>query len=106
VVSLGLLTSLVQPERRILIGHQARVRGHPQGPAVHAEHEVENGVEVAAGKQQDNSSHEHQQPDKATAPHPDWSLISGGHLAHHVQATTKEEANDQIVRNRQQPPLH
>jgi hypothetical protein len=34
LISLGLLTALVEPERWILISNQA---SHPQGPTVHAE---------------------------------------------------------------------
>ena len=38
----GLRTALVEPERRVVVGHQRRVHDDAEHPAVEAEHEVED----------------------------------------------------------------
>src|SRR5437763_2195494 len=44
----GVGAAHVQPERRIGVGHQRGVRGDPQHPPVHPEHEVEHRLRVPA----------------------------------------------------------
>ncbi len=48
----------VEPERRVPVGHQAGVSGHPEHPAVQAEHEVEQRLRVPAGDGQDDRGHQ------------------------------------------------
>src|SRR5690606_11419814 len=60
-----LLTALGQPERRVGVGHERRVRGHAQRPPVHADHQVEDTARVVAGEQQGERGDQHQQADHA-----------------------------------------
>lgn len=55
-----LLAALVKPERRILIGHQARVPSNSQRPTVHAEHEVIHGLRIATREKQDDGREDDQ----------------------------------------------
>ena len=65
---LGLVAALVEPERRVLVGHQRRVRDDAEHPAVHAEHEVEDAARVARGEEQRDAGEEHEQLDQAGPP--------------------------------------
>jgi hypothetical protein len=49
-----LVAAHVQAERRVLVGHQARARGDPQHPPVHAEDEVEDLPGVPPGHHEDH----------------------------------------------------
>src|SRR5271166_692178 len=75
----------VEPERRVLVGHQPGVAGHPQHPPVQAEHEVEDLLRVPAGDEQDHRGdhgHDADQPDAA----PPLVVIAGiGHAASIVE---------------------
>ncbi|ODA72721.1 hypothetical protein APS67_003020 [Streptomyces sp. AVP053U2] len=79
--------------RGIHVGEQGRVGGHAQHPAVQPEHQIEQTARVAPGGGQGDAGEQGEQPDETTAE------------PAHADAAEKE-AQDQVVRDGQEPPLH
>ena len=63
----ALVTALVEPEGRVLVGHQRDVAGHAQHPPVEAEHQVEDRTRVAAGEEQHHGGDQDQDADETDA---------------------------------------
>lgn len=98
------LAALVETEGRVAVGHQGGVAGHPQHPPVQPEHQVEDLARVTPGEQEDDRGDEHQQPDQAGAGHQGGA--GAGAPAEAQRRAADQDAHDQVVRDRQQPPLH
>jgi hypothetical protein len=97
------MTAHVQAERWVGVGHQARIRRDPQHPPVHAEHEVEDLPWILAGRQQHDRGDQRQNPDEA-----DTARIEVRPAVLPCEQDTRpgEQADDDVVRDGQQPPLH
>ena len=93
----------VQPERRVLIGHQPGVAGHPQHPPVHAEHEIEDLLRVPAGHQQHHRGDHGQDADQ---PEAGPAVVLLAVLPREPQPGPGEQAHDDVLRDGQQPPFH
>src|SRR6266511_2662050 len=92
----------VEPEWRVRVGHQRGVGGDAEDPAVHAEHELVEGLRVAAGEEQHDAGEEDEQADKASgAPHP---IVAEACPRRPVAAG--KDRDDEVVRQGEQPPLH
>src|SRR3990170_8200164 len=59
-----------EPERRVLVAHESHVGPDPEGPAVHADDEVEDVPRVAAGEEEDRSRDQDEHADQAHVPAP------------------------------------
>ena len=97
--------ALVEPERRVGVRHQARVRDDPRHPAVEAEDEVEETARIPRHEQERDSGEEHEGPDEPAAIPPVPSapvLASAGRGA----SAAEEDPEQDVLRDREQPPLH
>jgi hypothetical protein len=77
----------VEPERRVLAGHERRVGDDPQHPAVQAEHEVEDVLRVSILEEHKDAGDENEDADEPETP-------SG----------PGEHARDTELRDAEQPP--
>ena len=59
----------VEPEGRVLVGHEADVTGGAQSPAVEPDREVEERRRLAAREKQDHAGDQDEDPDEE---HPTW----------------------------------
>src|SRR5690606_33219755 len=67
----GFSPALIEPERRVRIGHQGRVRPHTVGPAVQAENEIVEALRVAGGEQQGDGGEQDEERDQPDSAGPD-----------------------------------
>ena len=97
-------TSLVEPERRVLVAHEQHVGGHARDPPVEPDNEVEEPARVTRGEEQRHTGKEHEDADQpgfeADAPEP---LVDPGRR---VAAPSQEDSRDDVLRYREEPPLH
>src|SRR4051812_12180828 len=100
--------ALVESEGWISVGHQACVGDHAGDPAVEAEHEVEQSRWVAVRKQERHGSDQDEQRDQAGAatPPPTFPAAAVPLSSPGKPASSEEDSKDQVVRDREQPPLH
>lgn len=94
----GSVPPIVEPERRVDVGHQRRVDGDTEGPTVHPEHEVVERFRVTAGEEQHHAGEEDEQANKAAAAVQPVDPASRPGAAN-------EHADDEVVRDCEQPPL-
>ena len=93
--------ALVEPEGRIRVRHQRRVAEHAERPAVEADDEVEQAARVAPGEEEREAGDEDEETDEAAAPAPRPVLAP----PHQPAAATDDHADDEVLRDREQPPL-
>ena len=62
-----LRSSLVEAERRVAVGHQPRVREHPEHPAIEADGEVEEPRRVTPREEERKPRDDHEQEDEASS---------------------------------------
>src|SRR5271166_5165176 len=90
----------VEPERRVFVSHQRDVGQDAVAPAVQAHDQVEDPLRVAAGDRQDDRGDHREQGDQADA---------AGDPPRRAPAELPapgEDRHDQVLRQREQPPLH
>ena len=97
--------ALVEPEWRVGVGHEARIRDDPRHPPIEAEHEVEETARIPRHEQERYSGEEHERPDQTAAvpPMPPAPVLSS---AGSGASTAEEDSEQDVVRDREQPPLH
>ena len=95
--------TLVEPERRVLVALSSTY-GDAYDPAIEPDDDVEEPAGVPRGEQQRHAARKHEDADQsgleADAPEP---LVD---LASRIAATAEEDAGDDVVRDREEPPLH
>ena len=97
----SLVAALVEPERRVGVGHQGGIAGHAQHPTVQSQEEVEERLRVATREEHDDAGHHREQRDQAGR-HDASAVVSAAEV---VAGTAQEQPDDQVLRDREQPPL-
>ena len=97
--------ALVEPERRIGVGHQARIRDDPRHPAVEAEDEVEETARIPRHEQKRDRCEEHEGPDEP-APVPPVRTVPVLGSAGSGAGAAEEDPQQDVLGDREQPPLH
>ncbi len=96
--------TLIEAERRVLVAHEEHVGPDSGDPAVEPDDEVEDPSRIAAREYEGESREEHENPDQAglepDAPEP--VVDPRGRVA----PAAEEDPDDDVVRDREQPPLH
>ena len=96
------VAALVETERWVLIGHQGGVGDDAVHPSIETHHEVEDRPRVAAGEQQGHGCEQHQEADEPGG-------LAGpagvGRLPPAEPPAAAEQRDDQVLGERQQPPL-
>ena len=91
--------SLVEPERRVAVGHQPGVGGDPEHPPVEAEHEVEDPPRVTRREQQGHRRDEDEHRDQARSPSSCRPTTGSSSLP------PSEDRHHDVLRDGEQPPL-
>lgn len=57
----------VEPERRVVVGHEADICGCPGRPAIQSKREVEESGRIAAGEEEYDTGDDDEEPDELTS---------------------------------------
>ena len=99
----GVLASLIEPERRIRVGHQTRVDGDARDPTVEPEDELEDASRVARREEKRHSGEENERADEACLEADDPDPVRRFRCR---VAAAEEDPDDDVVGDGKQPPLH
>lgn len=86
-----------------MVRHEAGIGPDTEDPAVQAQQKVEQPLRVSAAEQEGDACHNDKEPDQAAADFED--ILAIAEIRRPPDQAADEEADDQIVRDRQQPPF-
>src|SRR5215211_3950648 len=99
--TLGVLTTLVEPEGRVPVGHQGDIHQQPIAPPVDSDHQVIEARGVTRGEQHRDGRDQHTRANQA------WGGIGNGatllHARRHDITRPEECADQEILREGEQP---